>query len=748
MNDKLLCFSLNGFTLAVEPDKVEKILINKHPTKDSFTLETGVEVKSLKSYIPLPAKEEVQAGNILFIKEQKDFYGFTVDRIDGYLKLKGIEKIGPGKENAPIQFFVRNKGRLIPVLDLQYVTNNENSVSREDIEEIVSTASEGKVEVSDEESKAVFEDVSEEEVYRAIDEEINKNKSLQFTEGVISSEKRGLTLPLIVNIAIVVVFSAGFLYYLMTTRERIKEQEVGGTISGVEEEVIREIRRKSEQEVEEQKKKLEEAKSRLEEIQKERDYFIQNQDAILKEREAELNEAYQKKLAEARERILASGAEDAEAEFEKERERLYQEFLSSRDTAREEIDKVKSEYEEALRSKENEIKREVDAYSKKIGEMEQKLIEEQEKLKETEQRFQSSMLKQQEYMTFRKQLNTIYNRALNQFARKNYDQGMTDLNTILPIIEKAKSSGIGDEVGLRVEENLVNNILYLAEKEKNRIDLNQIGQKTFEAASELEREEKLEEALSRYYTVYTIVDDNRLKSRAYSKAEAIMEEIQDERTEREKQEMEERASLVFNRAMEYKNLKRYDDALKSFEELITDYAGTSKSKQSLDEIILINKLKAREEEKEEVAGIDQSAFEIMKSAKNSYESGYYAEAIDKYQEVVTKYRNSNYAEEALNEILSINEEMREFKASPSISLKGQESNTGVIIQALSENTFLFSLGREDNVKAGEVLQLYRREGDELVFIGSLKVQEVYPTISRGLIVYYERKPKTGDIVSF
>ena len=46
MADKILCFSLNGFPLAVEPEQIEKILINKHPTKNDFVLETGVEVKN------------------------------------------------------------------------------------------------------------------------------------------------------------------------------------------------------------------------------------------------------------------------------------------------------------------------------------------------------------------------------------------------------------------------------------------------------------------------------------------------------------------------------------------------------------------------------------------------------------------------------------------------------------------------------------------------------------------------------
>jgi hypothetical protein len=748
MNDKVLCFSLNGFTLAVEPDQVEKILINKHPTKESFTLETGVEVRSLKSYIPLPEREEVAAENILFIKDQKDFYGFTVDRIVGYLRLKGTERIGPRKPDSPIQFFVRREGMLIPVMDLQYVTNKENSVSEEDIEEIVSSVGEvGTGEVSEGE-KEFFEEVSQEEIYRAIDEEISKNKQLVYSDDVIASEKKGLVLPLIVNVAIVVIFLTGFLFYLIASRERVREQEVGGRISGVEEEVIKEIQRKSEQEVAEQKKKLQEARSRLETLKQEKDYFLQNQDKILSEREDALRAEYERRLEEAKNRIEASGVSNADAEFELEREKLYQEYLRSRETVRQEIEEVKSEYEKVLLQKESEIRQEVDSYSKRIGEIEQRLVEEQTKLKEAQERFEGAVMEQQEYMTFRRQLNTIYNRALNSFARKDYGKGIAQLKTIPPIIDKAKESGIGDDTGLEVEEKLVNNILYLAEREQNRIDLNQIGMENYEAASELERGGKLEEALSRYFTAYTIANDKLLKGSAYSRAEAIMDRLYSERTRQESRDVDKQAQQVFEQAMRYKSERRYDEALYTLETMVTEHAGSSKSKNALDEIVEINRLISKEEQERVALGMNEEASEVMKNARESYDRGYYTEALEQYQDVLSKYKDSDYADQALDEIVRINEEMREFQAKPQITMRGTQTNTGVVIQSLSENSFLFSLGSEDSVRVGEVLQVYRKEGSSLVFIGSIKVTEVYPTISRGRIVYYERKPKAGDIVSF
>jgi hypothetical protein len=331
MPDKLLYFSLSGYPLAVEPEQIEKILINKHPTQDTFVLETGVEVKSLKSYIPLPEKETTNSGNIFFVKEQKDFYGFTVDRVVGYLKLMGSEKIQPKEKRAAIKYFVRNEGRLIPVLDLQYITNHENSVASEDIEEIANVTLGSEELPPTEGAEAIFHDVSEEDIYRSIDEELQKRKSTQQWDNLIRSEKKGMVLPLIVNIVIIALVSFGLLYYVLVNKVRIRDQKVDESIAGVEEEVIREIRRRSEAEIAAQKQKLEDARKRLESLQEEKDYFLQNQDEILQARERELNEAFQLSLEEAKQRIATSGVTNVDDALERERERLYKEYLDSRD---------------------------------------------------------------------------------------------------------------------------------------------------------------------------------------------------------------------------------------------------------------------------------------------------------------------------------------------------------------------------------------------------------------------------------
>jgi hypothetical protein len=747
MADKILCFSLNGFPLAVEPEQIEKILINKHPTKDNFVLETGVEVKNLKSYIPLPEREEALSDNIMFVKDQKDFYGFTVDSISGYLTLKSTERIRSKVEGSPILYFVKNENKFIPVLDLRFITNNDNSITSTDIEEIINFSL--GLKDSSEEHDEVFDEVSEDEIYKSIDEEISKAKTTHFVDKIIKSEKKGIVLPLIVNIFIVVGVSLGLVYYLIGNKSRVEEQSISESVAGVEEEVIREIRRRSEEEVKEQQQKLEDARKRMEELQQEKDFFIENQEEILKQRELDLNEEFQRSLEEARKRLSESGVTNFDEEFEKERERLYQEFLSSREDARREMDDVKANYERELRAKEAEIQQEVDTYSKQLKEIEQTLQEEQAKLKEAEERAQTVTQQQAEYMTFRKQLNTVYKSALGNFSRLDYEKGIKELNTLVPVIEAAKQRRIGDEEGLDVEENLVKNILYLAEREQNRVDLNQIGRETYEAALALESRGQLEEALSRYFTVYTLGGDSDYKNRSMNRADIIMDKLYKDRSESEREELESNADNLFQRALLYKSAKEYDEAIQNLEEILTSYPATEKARKSLDEIITLNNQKALLEKEEENQKLNRQAQMLMRDAENSFENGQLLEAISKYEEIIRNFKDSDQVDEALAEIVNINKQMKGLKTKPSFAKSsGEGADTGVVVQVLPGNTILFNLGSEENINKGDVLQIFRNEEGGMEFIGSLQIYSVNPKTSKGRIVYYEKKVKIGDVVSF
>ena len=122
-----------------------------------------------------------------------------------------------------------------------------------------------------------FKDVSQDEVYKSIDDEIKKAKKDHPVSAKIQSEKKGIVLPIVINIAIIVVVTLGLMYYLLTAHGKVKEESLSSSVAGVEEDVIRELQRRSEEQIELQRRKLNDAIKRLEDVKRERDFFLQNQ---------------------------------------------------------------------------------------------------------------------------------------------------------------------------------------------------------------------------------------------------------------------------------------------------------------------------------------------------------------------------------------------------------------------------------------------------------------------------------------
>jgi hypothetical protein len=748
--DKILCFTLNGHLLGVETGQIEKVLINKHPSRSSFTLETGVEVKRLQEYLPLPGRETGAAENILFVRDQKDYYGFSVERVQGYLKLRGGSAVhmraggrGPGEGGDPVKYFVRSGDRYIPVVDLQHITNSPQAVSDESLQEIASFS-------PPEEDSLVVEgpeepQISEEEVYRSIEEEIDRAKGTGGLEEAIVSEKKGAVMPLVVNIAIVVVFGAGLLFYLALARERAQEQALSATVSGVEEEVIREIRRRSQQEVEEQRQKLEAARERLSSLEREREFFLNNQDRILQERERRLQEEFQRKLQEARERIAAGGG-DFDEEFARERRRLVQEYEQSRGQLQEEMERIRREYEEELAEQQARINREMQQYNNRIGEIERQLREERAKLEEAETRMQTELGRQEEYRAFRARLNELYTAALDELARENYDRGIRLLRDIPPVIDQAAKAGVAGREELDVERRLVAGLVALASSQKERVDLGEVARRTYQAAAELESLGNLDEALSRYYTAYTIAPEKSFQDRALERARSVLDRLYSSRSEARMEEMNRRASELLSSALRLKEDRVYDRALEVLESILTAYPGTEVAGRAVRERDLVRSLKDRREEALRRERLNQEASRVMEQAGDAARGGFYDEALEKYETVVRDYQGSDYVDGAIAEIVRLNRKLR-TGAAGSLIVTADQSKVGVVIKLSADGSLLFNLGYRDGLEEGEVLGIYRREGEELGFIGNIRVTEVMPTISRAAVLFSDRELRVGDVVS-
>jgi hypothetical protein len=96
----------------------------------------------------------------------------------------------------------------------------------------------------------------------------------------------------------------------------------------------------------------------------------------------------------------------------------------------------------------------------------------------------------------------------------------------------------------------------------------------------------------------------------------------------------------------------------------------------------------------------------------------------------------------------INEELRTLKYKPTFTLKKGEVKTGVVVQILPESSVLVSLGTEDGVKIGDILQVFRKTEGDALFVGSVKIYEANPKTSKGRVVFFEKALKIGDIASY
>ncbi len=744
--EKVLCFELRGFILGVDSSQVEKVLVNKNPSRESFTLATGVEIKPLWEYIPLPERAEKISENIIFIKDQKDSYGFTVDRVRGYVNVRASERQHQKMEQGPIRYYIKIDGDLIPVLDLAFITNNKGSVGEEHIKEIVEMSrgiSQDGGEVEEEPSLTV----SKEEVFRSIEEEIKRSKK-DFSETVIKSERKGFLFPVLINAGIVLLFGAGLLYFIMTNRESLSMAYMGGVVTGVEEEVIKEIKRRSEEELSQQRKKLEEAKRRLEALRREKEFFEKNQDKILAEKEKKLREEYNRKLEEIRKRLEASGVANVEEAFQAEKQKLYQEYLASLQATRSEIEKVKRQYEEALKQKEAEIKKEVNIYSRRLAEMEAQLESEQSKLRKVEEQFKSVAAKQKEYEAFRNQLNLIYDRALKYLEKGNTSRGLETLRNAISILNEAEKRGLTDPFGLSVEKELINRMIYITERERAKVDVNELARKTLLSANTLEAAGKEREALYKYFTVYTIAKDQNLRERAYKKAQDIMNRIYAEISSEEKARLESEASDLIKKAGKMIDSGDYDRAVELLYASLSTLTDPAIAKDVLNKIAYIKEMKLEEEQQRAVQEREKNASVLMAKADELYKKGFFSEAIDYYREIATNFSGTRSADIAIDRLISISEKMKEYKVASRGRIEVTGKDTSVVIQKLGTSQVIIGLGGNDGVKSGDTLQVYRKIGSEFQFVCTLRVFEVYPTSSKASVTYFERSVKVGDIVTY
>ena len=92
--------------------------------------------------------------------------------------------------------------------------------------------------------------------------------------------------------------------------------------------------------------------------------------------------------------------------------------------------------------------------------------------------------------------------------------------------------------------------------------------------------------------------------------------------------------------------------------------------------------------------------------------------------------------------------MRDMKVTTTVTLDGEGSIIGVVVQVMPGSNVLINLGSVDDIKIGDELKVLRKGESGFEIIGILKIYSASPKTSKGKIVHFEEDIKIGDIVFF
>jgi len=196
------------------------------------------------------------------------------------------------------------------------------------------------------------------ELLLKIDKVVAKNRiSITPELFVIKANKRGIMLPLVVNLAALCILAAGLygLFILFRQEER-GLREGSFVIASVEGRLIDEIRRESEAMVAEKEQEINAIEERLQEIAEQRNALQASMESKISIREEELRRELEAELEALRQKLLAEGASDAVIaeelrKLKEERTAFYEQVLAN---FRNKAEAQRLEAEENLRRMERE----------------------------------------------------------------------------------------------------------------------------------------------------------------------------------------------------------------------------------------------------------------------------------------------------------------------------------------------------------------------------------------------------------
>jgi tetratricopeptide (TPR) repeat protein len=348
--------------------------------------------------------------------------------------------------------------------------------------------------VMDEKSGISKED--QQEILQEI-EKVSKQSRIAVTPETmtVAAAKKGVLFPLLVNIfAVVLLAGGGFtLYYLFQRGETVMMAE-GSAITSAEGRLIEEFKKESEAKLLEKNREISQIQSRLQDIDQQRQDLQANMNAKIEAKEAELREALDAELAAERESLRQQGFSEQDidqrlqeletqktAAFQQDLEIFKRQAEEERLQTEQNLQDLRSEYEQSLaqanaerqRVLEESMKREAELRSQldaRAEELEQETLQAREEL--------NRLAAQQEKETLAaSQLNGFYLRVRNDIQNGNFDQALTDLDSIREYLDDPSVATLPNimqrrEIELFVVDSISN--LVTTEMQKTEVDTSSI----------------------------------------------------------------------------------------------------------------------------------------------------------------------------------------------------------------------------------------------------------------------------------
>ncbi|GEM_PF-1669465 len=387
--------------------------------------------------------------------------------------------------------------------------------------------------------------------------------------------KKDVTIPIIVNIAAIIVLAAGIylLFSFFNQKESAYVSSTGNLVTA-ESKVIETLKKESEKKINEKNREILQIQSKLGEIKHERDTLKASMEEKIRERERQLKEQMDRLLESEREKLKGQGL--SESDIQKRISAIQAQMKSENEKA---LLEFKKQTEEELKKREEEISKEISRYQSQL----EKAKEEADRLKtfykerenELKKQYESekaallarekgisaqlSSLKEiqkKEDFAF-DQIFSIYKNAIVDIESGNYESASGRLDSLEELINKPDIASLPAIKKRKPVEDLTVKALHSLIRERKRAEeLEKYKAQIDRAAAIVKRAEnyyrrkRFSQAKAEYEKAITAVS---AISGGYKRLRSMQsKELQDiiSRNEREKENLNNRIETLNNRIEE------------------------------------------------------------------------------------------------------------------------------------------------------------------------------------------------------